>query len=810
MKKLLALTLSLLLVFSLIPVALVSAEGAVAKIGDTEYSSLFGTEGAFANAQDGDKIVMIADEVYDFAPEKTGATLISLSKAITLDLAGHTVNITRSNSNRGNVLVLNAEFSVVSTVDGLGLENTATKGVINAVATIFSANKTFNANNVELISSLSDDSYGMALSVGTTTTVTIKDCVLNAPKMAIRVSGGTPVFDVQDSTIYSQYFPLKNSSGKFSGTFKNCSIYATKNTGPEITCSELTLDNCTVYCNGSDQTMFNLKSGTLNLINGTVLDGKNAAKRVITVGSTATLVTDNATIKSPKSGASDAYAINLSGNAILGNTVVSASNKANSSNVNLYPYLADNKAIYTSDIPSEETLVAKDYTPASYKVLYIRDSLQAATTYDVTIDGEVVETVIEGKTYVVPASAEGYHYTDGTNDYYEGDEIVVNANVDLVSVINTYVVTIGESADAYDHGETFEVPVPDTGYQWTDGEVRYNGGEIITVTSEITLTKVIELTTFTYTMDEGSRIVGGYTSAVTAATGEFEEIDGDWVLSLPSKADQTATFILPEDWYVKPNYKAVKIEYSISRSANSADYVQRVSFADDSSNTNYISIAEGYQTIKTKYSVDVNEDVYGYRYFNTFLKGGANWSDESSQAYVYIDDVTVTFEYDFDYVAPEFEGEATEILKTQVGASIRLGEVNGIRFYTSLDVEALNAFVGDKEYEVGTLIAPKDIAGDYLTIEDDCAKVVYDMSNDLWANDEIVGSLANIKEKNWARDFVARAYILVDGVYYYSDVQCVRNIAGIADAYIADEKGNFDTLDADVQALVEAWAKAND
>ena len=84
------------------------------------------------------------------------------------------------------------------------------------------------------------------------------------------------------------------------------------------------------------------------------------------------------------------------------------------------------------------------------------------------------------------------------------------------------------------------------------------------------------------------------------------------------------------------------------------------------------------------------------------------------------------------------------------------------------------------------------------------------MSNDLWANDEIVGSLVNIKEKNWGRDFVARAYILVDGVYYYSDVQCVRNIAGIADAYISDANSGYEELDVDTKALVEAWAKAND
>ena len=71
--------------------------------------------------------------------------------------------------------------------------------------------------------------------------------------------------------------------------------------------------------------------------------------------------------------------------------------------------------------------------------------------------------------------------------------------------------------------------------------------------------------------------------------------------------------------------------------------------------------------------------------------------------------------------------------------------------------------------------------------------------------------MVGIKEKNWARDFAARAYVVLqDGTVLYSKVTTTRNIAGIADAYITDANGGFDALDADVQAMVEAWAKAND
>lgn len=147
----------------------------------------------------------------------------------------------------------------------------------------------------------------------------------------------------------------------------------------------------------------------------------------------------------------------------------------------------------------------------------------------------------------------------------------------------------------------------------------------------------------------------------------------------------------------------------------------------------------------------------------------------------------------------------TDAISTMQGATIRLNKVNGIRFHTTVDIEKLTSLVGENDYELGTLIAPKDTAGDYLTVEDDHVKVAYNMTNDLWAGNQIVGSLVNIKDKNIARDFVARAYVLVDGVYYYSETQSVRSLAYVADAFMNDTE-RFETVDADTKALVEAWA----
>ncbi len=638
--------------------------------------------------------------------------------------------------------------------------------------------------------------------------------------------------------------------------------------------------------------------------------------------------------------------------------------------------------------------------------------------YKVTIDGVEAEYK-EGTKISLPEIEEGYHYTDGVNNYNSGDIYEVTGEAVLTVELNTYDVTIdGEVAGTVTHGGTFTVPTPGVGYNYTDGTTTYVGGEEITVTAPVAITSTIKTTSYVYTMDEGSRIVSGYTTACNPGEGVFEEVDGNWVFKLPSKADQPTHFTLPEYWYEKEDYKATSISFSISKTSGAAGATEYVEFTDG---TNVVKISSGYTGMLSKYTVNVDESLYGYRTFQMKLKGGSNFVD--AKDYIYIDDVTVNFEYDHNYVAPttydvtidgevvatiregktftlpelpagkyyvggyevgqkftvtealelttatytyditidgevvatveygteytlptleagkyyvdvtettfvvtealsfttatytyditvdgevvatveygteytlptleagkyyvdvtettfvvtealsfttatytfditidgtvvatvaygetftlpavaegmqyvdgfvagqeftvtealsfateeipEFAGESTTIVETDDKASIRLGEVNGIRFYTKIDTAALAELVGDKEYQVGTLIAPKDIAGDYLTAEDDCAIVPYDMNEELW-DGEIVGSIVNIKPKNWARDFVARAYVLVDGVYYYSDVQCVRNIAGIADAYMADVNSDYANLDANTQAMVEAWAKAND
>ncbi|MGN0173142.1 MAG: hypothetical protein ACI39F_01775 [Acutalibacteraceae bacterium] len=165
---------------------------------------------------------------------------------------------------------------------------------------------------------------------------------------------------------------------------------------------------------------------------------------------------------------------------------------------------------------------------------------------------------------------------------------------------------------------------------------------------------------------------------------------------------------------------------------------------------------------------------------------------------------------------PETDGTTTDAISTKPGASIRLSEtISGIRFYTTYDSSKIEGTVVEK----GTLIGPANIIGDYLTIDDVTANnavaVKYGVDT-LWNGNEFVGSIVGIQEKNYNREFTARAYVkLSDGSYLYSETTTTKTVAGIADDFIADatKEGadeSVSNLYKTYKETVDAWAKAND
>ena len=442
--------------------------------------------------------------------------------------------------------------------------------------------------------------------------------------------------------------------------------------------------------------------------------------------------------------------------------------------------------------------------------------------YKVTIGG-VEGEYKEGTKISLPALETGYHYTDGVNNYNPGDVYEVTGDATLTVELNTYDVTIdGTVVDTVAHGGTYTVATPKTGYDYTDGTTTYVGGEVLTVTAPVAITSTIKMTKYVYTMDEGSRVEYGATCNIGNGNdgATYEEVDGNYKLALKAKSDQCTYFKLPADWSSKPYYKPVSISFKATKTAGKNVQFRNLDFSDAitgnfSATGNVYKVSTSLTGLPTSYSFDVTEDMYGYCYISAkYYSEG--WSADAP-VYAYIDDITITYEYDFDYV--EKDGETTDAISTTDGASIRLNNVNGMRFYTTVDPEKLAELVGDNDYEIGTLIAPADKVGENLTVEDVHSKVVYDHVNwELWEGNQFVGSIVNLKKSNkynvktgnLARDFVARGYVKVGDTYYYSETVCVRNMAQIADAYIDQADSGYKTLSADIKALVDEWAAAND
>lgn len=175
--------------------------------------------------------------------------------------------------------------------------------------------------------------------------------------------------------------------------------------------------------------------------------------------------------------------------------------------------------------------------------------------------------------------------------------------------------------------------------------------------------------------------------------------------------------------------------------------------------------------------------------------------------------------------------EETSLATMESGASIRLGKVNGIRFYTNVDTKKIEELKADgATVEMGTLIAPKDLLGDEeLTLDLDASKYV-DVA---YKADEyytegsftgIVGSIVNIKETtkanptsgNIAREFVGRGYVKVtkDGVTTityadYADNNIANNSRSLA--YVSYKMSNeqpdaLKEYSETIQEKVTKWA----
>lgn len=156
--------------------------------------------------------------------------------------------------------------------------------------------------------------------------------------------------------------------------------------------------------------------------------------------------------------------------------------------------------------------------------------------------------------------------------------------------------------------------------------------------------------------------------------------------------------------------------------------------------------------------------------------------------------------------------KTTDIISTVEGASIRLkDDYNGIRFYSVYDDTQAD---GKNITSVGTIIAPKDLVTGELTRDigaDNFIDVEYDLSKDLFEGKYVVGSIVEIKDGNISREFVARGYVEIDGVTYYSETTSLdtsdesgRSLKNVAQKAF-DDSGYYNKLSSEQQSMINSW-----
>ncbi|MGN0173160.1 MAG: hypothetical protein ACI39F_01865, partial [Acutalibacteraceae bacterium] len=173
--------------------------------------------------------------------------------------------------------------------------------------------------------------------------------------------------------------------------------------------------------------------------------------------------------------------------------------------------------------------------------------------------------------------------------------------------------------------------------------------------------------------------------------------------------------------------------------------------------------------------------------------------------------------------------DITVSAKMKDGASIRLNNVNGIRFYTEVDTEKVDSLRNaGYTVELGTLIAPADnIQDKELSFALETGKYVDVKFNSTtyYTEDDfsgIVGSLVNIKEKNITREFVGRGYVKVtdtegNETITYADyakgtdevssvANNTRSLSYLANSYKTDENSDYASKSGEIKALVDSWA----
>ena len=216
------------------------------------------------------------------------------------------------------------------------------------------------------------------------------------------------------------------------------------------------------------------------------------------------------------------------------------------------------------------------------------------------------------------------------------------------------------------------------------------------------------------------------------------------------------------------------------------------------------TVTEGDSTTEAAYgdTYTVNGDAtYGYYYNEEMYKKG--------------DGLTVKDNINLEAVN-------TLNLSIANGAGIRTADPYGMRFQTTVTSDNYKAVNEQKAIKEGMLITTKDLYeknGNVLEKESNYTKI--DIANNGWYGENesaktntYCGSVVNIKEENFARGFIANAYVTItykDGTtttVYSDNMSDTRSVAQVAYNMTQSEGGQaeLNRLGETIKAMIEGWA----
>lgn len=242
--------------------------------------------------------------------------------------------------------------------------------------------------------------------------------------------------------------------------------------------------------------------------------------------------------------------------------------------------------------------------------------------------------------------------------------------------------------------------------------------------------------------------------------------------------------------------------------------IESITKKDDIDNAVYTVCIDNEQFAKLQYDQKLTLPVSDKENFIVYTDG-ENYYDEN-EVITIRSDVNLTSLY-----LGEFN--------MSYGASIRLKEDSGLRFYTEVDKEAVTSLRNaNVTVSMGTIIGVKDrISDKNLTFEtnqyDDSGNLVYltvpyesyDLFSDSNGFEGFVGSIVKIQDKNINREFLGRGYVEVS----YGDITKTfyakfaeddinnnsRSIGFVSYNFMADDYQGLDISD-EHKTLVEYWA----